>query len=109
MHQRLRHELAAIGPEVAARIRHLIRMLLLDFAHCDSLFDDSTIRKVTASAAMRISLHINPAIHRGDTNGLEAPNGFNRFPSRDKETVKTVSNSPAAWITAMNREVNVRA
>ena len=24
MHQRLRHELAAIGPEVAARIRHLI-------------------------------------------------------------------------------------
>ena len=51
-------------------------------------------------------LSLTPRLIAVQATGSVALNGFNRFPSRRKETVKTVSRGRAAWLTAMNRGVN---
>jgi hypothetical protein len=52
------------------------------------------------------TLSLTPRFIAVEASKPAVGNGFNRFPSRDKETVKTVSDSQAVWITAMNRGVN---
>jgi len=51
-------------------------------------------------------LSLTPRLIAVELTGSVALNGFNRFPSRGEETVKTVSGGRAAWLTAMNRGVN---
>jgi len=63
-------------------------------------------KKNVTPQAWREALSLTPRFIVVEANKPAVRNGFNRFPSPDKQTVKTVRWMPSLAFTAMSRGVN---